>query len=371
VSCQPEGTYLVTGGLGVLGVQVAYWLAERGARRIVLAGRRTLPPRNAWPELTDPRELAQVEAIGSLERHGVTVAMVAVDITDAEAATKLLSPAALALPPIKGVVHAAGVLDNRTLRTLDEESLRTVLGPKVDGALVLHELFPPGSVDFFVLFSSSGQLLGLPGQASYAGANAFLDALAAHRRAAGDTATTSFGWTSWRGLGMSTSSAVIDAELAARGTADISLTEAFAAWEMAARYDLGYAAVLRTIPLEPGGLRPPLLSELPADAPAGPTAASIVDQPWAGLRGAELRACLTEEIRQEVAAETKLAAAEIDLRQPLVEMGLDSVMTVRIRHGLQRRFGLPLPATLFWDRPTIDAVASLLAEVIASDAWPC
>jgi 6-methylsalicylic acid synthase len=169
---------------------------------------------------------------------------------------------------------------------------------------------------------------------------------------------------------MSTSSAVIDAELAARGTADISLTEAFAAWEMAERYDLGYAAVLRTVPLEPGGHRPPLLSELPTDTPVDGPAASIVDQPWAGLSGAELHACLAEQIRREVAAETKLAAAELDPRQPLVEMGLDSVMTVRIRHGLQRRFGLPLPATLFWDRPTIDAVASLLAEVIAGE-WPC
>ncbi|SDI17048.1 type I polyketide synthase [Nonomuraea jiangxiensis] len=366
-ACRPEGTYLITGGLGALGLEVAHWLAARGMRRIVLTGRTALPSRDLWDEVTDPETLARITAIRSLERLGVTVVTVALDIADAVAAAKLLSPAALGLPPIRGVVHAAGVLDNRMLRNLDQESLRTVLRPKVDGALVLHELFPPGSVDFFVLFSSCGQLLGLPGQASYAAGNAFLDVLAAHRRALGDSATTSFGWTSWRGLGMSTSSAAIDIELAARGTADVSPTEAFGAWELAERYDLDYAAVLRTIPLEPGDSRPPLLSELPVAAPAEEAAGEPSATPWAGLRGDELHAVLVQEIGREVAAVTKLSTGEVNPRKPLAEMGLDSVMTGRIRRVLERRFRLQLPATLLWDRPTIDAVASLLVERLEED----
>ncbi|MEA5366924.1 type I polyketide synthase [Amycolatopsis sp., V23-08] len=360
--CQPDGTYLVTGGLGVLGLRVAQWLADRGARRIVLAGRHGLPPRDTWDTETDPETVARLEAVRSLERLGVTVVAVAVDIADHDEAARLLSPAALGLPPFRGVVHAAGVLDNRALRTLDEESLRTVLRPKVAGGLTLHKLFPPGSVDFFALFSSSGYLLGLPGQASYAAANAFLDALAAHRRAAGDRGTTSFGWTSWRGLGMSTSSAIIDVELAARGTADIALADAFAAWEVVEQHDLGYAAVLRTVPLGPGDLRLPVLSALPEDAAQDAGGEQEQDEPWAGLTGPELVAVLTAEIRAQVSAETQLPAAEVDPRRPLVEMGLDSVMTVRIRRGLERRFGLQLPSTLFWDRPTVEAVVELLAE---------
>ncbi|MFG1647662.1 beta-ketoacyl reductase, partial [Amycolatopsis sp. NPDC049252] len=359
--CQPDGTYLVTGGLGVLGLRVAQWLADRGARRIVLAGRHGLPPRDTWDTETDPETVARLEAVRSLERLGVTVVAVAVDIADHDEAARLLSPAALGLPPFRGVVHAAGVLDNRALRTLDEESLRTVLRPKVDGGLTLHRLFPPGSVDFFALFSSSGYLLGLPGQASYAAANAFLDALAAHRRAAGDRGATSFGWTSWRGLGMSTSSAIIDVELAARGTADIALADAFAAWEVVEQHDLGYAAVLRTVPLGPGDLRLPVLSALPEDTTPD-SGEQEQDEPWAGLTGPELVAVLTGEIRAQVSAETQLPAAEVDPRRPLVEMGLDSVMTVRIRRGLERRFGLQLPSTLFWDRPTVEAVVELLAE---------
>ncbi|MFI6277216.1 type I polyketide synthase [Streptomyces sp. NPDC050988] len=361
MTCRPDSTYLITGGLGALGLEVAHWLAGRGARRIVLSGRRALPSRDQWDEVTDPHVLAQVEAVKSLERLGTTVATVALDVSDADAAEKLLAPAALGLPPIRGVVHAAGVLDDRPLRSLDQASLRTVLRPKTEGAWVLHGLFPPGSLDFLVLFSSCGQLLGLPGQSSYAAGNAFLDALAAHRRAIGDTGTVSFGWTSWRGLGMSTSSEVIDAELAAHGTADVTASEAFASWELAERYDLAYAAVLRTLPPEPGQQRPPLLSEVPTDTPDGEFVEET-ETPWAGLAGDELRAFLTSEVSRQVAAETRLSASEVDPHRALAEMGLDSVMTVRIRRALERQFRMPLPATLFWDRPTVQAVADLLTQ---------
>ncbi|WP_410569618.1 type I polyketide synthase [Amycolatopsis sp. cmx-4-61] len=367
LAARPHATYLITGGLGALGLEVAYWLADRGARRIVLAGRRGLPPRARWGELTDEAEIGAVESVVALERLGVTVVPVAVDIADAGDVAAKLSPDALGLPPFRGVVHAAGVLDDRTLGRLDEASLRRVMRPKVEGALNLHHLFEPGSLDFFVLFSSCGQLLGLPGQTSYAAGNAFLDALAAHRRAAGDTGAASYAWTSWRGLGMSTSTAVIDVELAARGTADISVTEAFGAWDLATRHDLGYAVMLRTLPAEPGVRKLALLSELPEEAAAGATAADLVDVPWAGLTGAELSAAVIEEIRKHVAAETGLAASEVDSRRPLIEMGLDSVMTVRIRRGLERRFRFALPATLFWDRPTIEAVAALLTERMAEE----
>ncbi|APU15531.1 MULTISPECIES: type I polyketide synthase [Actinoalloteichus] len=361
--CRPEGTYLVTGGLGALGLDVARRLADRGARRLVLAGRRGLPPRDRWAECVDPADTARIEAVRDLERAGVTVAVVAVDVADPTQARRLLDPATLGLPPIRGVVHAAGVLDDRMLRDLDAESLRRVLRPKLAGALVLHEMFPPGALDFFVLFSSAGQLLGLPGQASYGAGNAFLDTLATHRRRSGDPATTSLAWTSWRGLGMSTSTEVIDAELAARGTADITAAEASDAWDLADRHGLAYAAVLRTVPLGPGDRRPALFADLPDDdrrsdeVPEHPRLSPVADPEGRGTQ-----VMLLEEITRQVAAETRLAVSEVDRHRPLVEMGVDSVMTVRIRRGLERRFDLSLPTTLFWDRPSIDAVAALLAE---------
>jgi 6-methylsalicylic acid synthase len=305
-----------------------------------------------------------VAAVVSLERLGVTVVPLGVDAADGAELHERLS--ALGLPPIRGVVHAAGVLDNRAVRAVDEESLRRVLRPKIAGALALHGLFPPGSVDFFVLFSSCGQLLGLPGQASYAAGNSFLDALALHRRRAGDAAAISLGWTSWRGLGMSVSSKVTDAELAARGVADVGRSEALQAWEFAVSHDLAYAAVLRTLPHEPGERRMPVLSELaelkrPKDS-AGQAAA------WAQLSGPDLFAFLAGDVGRMVAAETGLPAGEIDARRPLVEVGVDSVMTVRLRRSLERTYGVPVPATLLWDRPTVKAIAEWLFERIEGSA---
>ncbi|GAA3749229.1 type I polyketide synthase [Salinactinospora qingdaonensis] len=360
---RPEGTYLITGGLGMLGLEVAHWLAGRGAHRLVLAGRAALPPRAQWDSVCDSETRRRIEGVRSLEALGVTVRTVALDITDREQAQRLLSPAELGLPPIRGIVHAAGVLDNRMLRDLDKESMRTVVAPKAAGAWVLHELFPPNSVDFFILFSSCGLLLGLPGQSSYASGNAFLDALAAHRRANGGDDTVSFGWTSWRGLGMSTSSAVIDTELAARGTADISATEAFQSWEYAERHSSGYFAFLRTIPLEPAMTRPSLLSELAAEEDTDIPAAAG-DAQWEGMSREELYEAVGAEVDAVVAGEIKLPAADLDSRRPLTELGLDSVMSVVIRRNLERRFGVRLAATLLWDRPNTAAISLLLTDLV-------
>jgi 6-methylsalicylic acid synthase len=254
------------------------------------------------------------------------------------------------------------------VQDVDEESLRTVMRPKVEGAWVLHELFPPGSIDFLVLFSSCGLLLGLTGQASYASGNAFLDALASHRSAGGHTDTVSFGWTSWRGLGMSTSSAVIDAELANLGTASISATEAFRCWEFADGYERTYFAVLRTVPLEPGMPRLPLLSERSApDRQDELGATADAEASWSALHPDDLRDYLVGEVCRQVAAELKSAPAELDARRPLAELGLDSVMTVVIRRRLEKLFRLRLPATLLWECPTAAAVAAYLAARLIDD----
>ncbi|MFD9704359.1 type I polyketide synthase [Lentzea sp. NPDC059081] len=354
VDCRPDGTYLVTGGLGVLGLEIARWLAGRGARRIVLAGRRGLPSREGWDEVTDPATVAQIAAVRALEGLGVTVVVAELDVSDRDRAAEALASVTSGLPPVRGVVHAAGVLDNRMLADLDEDSLRQVLRPKADGALVLHELFPPGSLDFLVLFSSCGYLLGLPGQASYGAANAFLDAFAAHRRAAGADDTISFGWTSWRGLGMSTSSELIDGELNARGTADVTATEALRAWEFAERYDGSHFAVLRMLAPEPGMSRPPLLDEVVVEEAV---TEAVPDAEWAGLEGDELREYLVTVVRAQVASEVRLAAEELDIRRPLSEMGLDSVMTLVIRRRLEKLLRLSLPSTLLWTHPTVADIA--------------
>lgn len=360
--CRADGTYLITGGFGALGLEVADWLAGRGARRILLAGRTALPPRRTWPAQSDPATVRRIEAVLRLEARGVSVTSVAVDIADGAAARAALDTDALGLPPVRGVVHAAGVLDDRMLGDLDEASLERVLAPKAGGALVLHELFPPGSTDFFVLFSSVGYQLGLTGQSSYAAANACLDALARHRQAAGDRGSTAYAWTSWRGAGMAVSD-FVDAELADRGCGSVEPADALRAWEYAlGRGARPYVAVLPVT----GAAGLPVLEELSApaqEASDGPGAApGFLAE---GLTREELEVLLLAEVGRQIEAELGLSAQRLDVDRPLTELGLDSVMTQVLRRGLERRLGLKLPATLVWKHPTAAAVAAFLAALLA------
>ncbi|MEU8080909.1 acyltransferase domain-containing protein [Catellatospora citrea] len=352
--CRADATYLITGGLGVLGAEVAAWLVGKGARRIVLAARTGLPPRSGWDAVTDPAVAARIATVRGLEEQGATVAVVAVDIADEAAVRAALDTDVLGLPPIRGIVHAAGVLDNRMLGDLDESSLRHVLRPKAGGLSALGAVFPPGSLDFLALFSSNGLLLGLTGQAAYASANAYLDGWSRARRAAGADDVISFGWTSWRGMGMAVNS-VVDQELADRGVGDITPAQAFAAWDHAAGSGRAHVAVMRTVPAT--AVVPPLLRGLAVE----PAAAETADEPLSGLDGAELHTRLMGEVAGYVGAEVRLPLQDLDVRRPLTELGLDSVMTLVIRRKLERRFRLNLPATLLWNHPTITDVAHYLA----------
>ncbi|GIF72092.1 type I polyketide synthase [Asanoa siamensis] len=363
LQCSPSGTVLITGGLGALGLEVAKWLVDRGARRLLLAGRRGLPPRAEWPAVTDPAVRRQIESVLAIEALGVTVAVVALDITDAEQVAATLAPGALGLPPIRGIVHAAGVVNSDLVDNVDLAGLRDVLGPKVNGPMVLHRLFPPGSLDFFVLFSSCGQFARLSGQASYAAGNSFLDALAAHRNSGGHHETRSMGWSAWHGVGMSADIATTMVEANSRGLGSVSVTDAFRAWSFADRFQASYQAVLHVLPLPADTPRLPMFRELttadPVDTEVGGQRFTI---DLGSLPEAEARERVTADVREQVAAELNLEAADIELKRPLVELGVDSVMTVALRVRLQRRYGLDLPPTILWAKPTVAALSEHVTE---------
>ncbi|MGR8007756.1 type I polyketide synthase [Streptomyces hypolithicus] len=356
-SCRADGTYLITGGLGVLGLELAEHLAQRGARRIVLLGRTAVPPRAEWAARSEDDR--RIGALRRLEAAGVTVSTVAVDITDLAATRAALD--ALGLPPVRGVVHAAGTVHSALLHRLDAGSLREVMRPKTEGALVLHELFPPGSTDFFVLFSSAGPLLGLPGQGAYAAANAYLDALAAHRRSGGAKESVSIAWTSWRGMGMATAAEATDVELAARGTADIAPDLALRAFDQTAAGAPG--ALVAVIGLLCGhtGPRPSLLAELAAGDASQPT--EVPD--WVGLTGDELAAFLLDDVRRRVATVLGVQPTAVGVHRPLTEAGVDSLLASAVRVALERDLGVALPATLLWNYPTVSEIAGFLAGVLA------
>ncbi|KAH7305159.1 polyketide syntase 2 [Rhexocercosporidium sp. MPI-PUGE-AT-0058] len=246
---RPEGTYVISGGLGSLGLEVAAHLVEKGARRLVLLSRRSLPPRKDWDVLTGTMVDA-ISKIKALEELGASIHVLSVDLSAPNSSSGLGAKLdGLNLPPIRGVVHAAGVLEDQLVIATTASSFSRVLAPKIDGALALHVLFPPKVLDFFILFSSCGQLFGFPGQASYASGNAFLDSLAEHRRQQGDN-TVAFQWSSWKGVGGMGDNEFVEAEVESRGFTSITRSEAFAAWEEVAKRDVSQAAVLRSRVLE-------------------------------------------------------------------------------------------------------------------------
>ena len=363
LQCRPTDTYLITGGLGSLGLMVARWLADRGARRILLAGRRGLPPRADWDGDHDVRTRRHIDGVLELEALGVTVRTLALDITDPVEVAAALDPATHGMPAVRGIVHAAGVVRDAMVDKVDREGLHDVLGPKVNGAMVLHRLFPPGTLDFFVMFSSCGQFTRLTGQTTYAAANSFLDALAAHRHADGHTETTSLGWTSWRGVGMSESISSTMLEANSRGLDAISVTEAFRAWAFADGSTSPYHAILRVLAPTTNAPRLPMLRELTATrstTEGGTGQAFSVD--WVDTPEQELRELVTADVREQAAAELSLAAEDLELRRPLVELGVDSVITVALRVRLQGRYGLELPPNILWNKPTIAALADHIVD---------
>ncbi|QIS24139.1 SDR family NAD(P)-dependent oxidoreductase [Nocardia terpenica] len=369
--CRPDGTYLITGGLGALGLEIARWLASRGARRLLLAGRRALPDRARWDEESDPAIRQRIRAVRELEAMGVTVRTIPLDITDRAEAARLLDTDALELPPIRGVVHAAGTLSAQLVHNLDEAALHAVMRPKVEGALVLNALFPPGSLDFLVLFSSSGPLIQESGLAAYGAANAFLDAFAVHRNRSGDRPdTTTFAWAAWRGLGMAagTVTELYNAEAEALGVADITAEQALRAWEFAVRHRVECCSVMRVLPLESGAPRLPLLSELSAAAVSSgtPTRATDSAPDWSALPPEQLHDQLLDEVQAQFEAELGLPEGQLDVRRPLADTGLDSIMTVAIRARLQRRLGTGIPTTLLWTRPTVRSITDYLAEQLTA-----
>lgn len=357
----PEGTYVITGGIGALGLEVADFLVEKGARRLVLVSRRPFPPRRDWENLTGSMGAA-AQKIKHLENLGASIYFVAADIGAPDGSDNLKNALdTLSLPPILGVVHAAGVLEDQIVLATTMDSFHRVLSPKIAGALTLHSIFPPGSLDFFVLFSSCGQLFGFPGQSSYASGNAFLDTLATHRRNLGDNAIA-FQWTSWRGLGMAASTDFINAELESKGITDVTRDEAFRAWEHVAKCDTDHAVVLRSLAFDENEPLPvPILNDIAVRrAGKAPATASAADDGAAGsdntthMSGPELKAYLDTKVRECVVSVLQLSGIdEVNSRAALADLGVDSVMTVTLRKQLQSSLKVKVPPTLTWSHPTV------------------
>lgn len=355
--CSPGGTYLITGGTGALGLRMAQRLADLGARRLLLLSRSGVPDRADWA--AEPR-LESVAAITALEERGVSVHVAAVDIA-APDATDRLHGVLRTLPPVRGVIHAAGVEAAALLVNTTREDIDAAMRPKVHGTLALHRMFPPEQLDWMVLFSSCGYLAGFPGQGAYACANAFLDAMARHRRRLGDR-TTAVAWTAWRGLGMGSDSGFVAAQLEALGMGTVATDDAMRALDLAMCDDHPNVVVL---PVLPAATAVPILADIAPDADDDPNG----DQSAPATRDLDQEA-LAQLVLSAVASQLGRSGSDVDPDAPLVELGVDSIMTVRLRRHLEKQTSLSLPPTLLWEHPTASAVTAMLTEMLAPAREP-
>ncbi|WP_293004132.1 type I polyketide synthase [Mycobacterium sp.] len=349
--CRPDAAYLVTGGLGALGLLTAGWLADRGARRVILAGRTALPPRRAWDsDSNDAATQAKIDAVRALEARGVAVEAVALDIGSLEAMQALLAKRDdEGAVPIRGVVHGAGITDAELFTELEQSRLRRTVWPKIAGAQVLHQTFPPGSLDFMFLTAAAGAVFGVPGQGAYAAANAYLDGLAQARHRQG-CHTVSQDWVAWRGLGFGAEAQIALQELERLGSRAITAEEAFAAWEHLSRYDVAQAVMA------------PMASTTDGSGAAEPAAATPA---WSDMPADEVREQLQSGLRAILARELQLAESELELDRPFAEYGLNSVMAMSVRRDTELFVGIELSATMLFNYPTIVALAEHLAKKVS------
>ena len=354
-----DRTYLVTGGLGGIGCTVAGWLADRGAGAIVLNGRRD----------PDPDAAA---VIAELRERGVAVSVELADMTDAAAVDAMLDRISETLPPLAGVIHSVGVLSDASLTNQSWERFEQVLGPKVLGAWQLHRATADLDLDLFVLFSSVAGVLGNPGQANHAAANAFLDALAAHRRSLG-LAGQSIAWGAWSGLGEAEEQRErIAGQLEAAGTGWITPQQGLRAFDRLVRQDPTapmVAAVDWQVVAEGDQHRSSFVEDLLAAA----SRSDGHDQSQADLLSelgqappAGHEQILAEFLRRELQAVMRLS----NLPAPSAEfadLGMDSLMAVEFRNRVNRGFAGAYSAgnTVVFDYPSVQSLAAHLASELA------
>jgi acyl transferase domain-containing protein len=359
-----EGAYLITGGMRGLGLRVARWMVDRGARHLVLMGRQE-PSAEARAEITD------------MELAGARIEVVRGDVSLPADVARAVSAAG---PALCGVVHSAGLLDDGVLLQQDSGRFRHVLDPKVQGGWNLHQATRRHPLDFFVLFSSVSSLLGSAGQGNHAAANAFLDALA-HLRQRQGRPGLSINWGAWSQIGAA-ADRNLEGQLAARGIGTFTPDQGLEVLEtLMARLD----PQVGVIPVDWARfLAASRAASLPFYEEVERQERRTVTPTAAGPRTAgDLRRRVEEappnQRRKVILAYVKDRAVKVlgldpgqpmDHRQPLNQMGLDSLMAVELKTLLGAGLGLAksLPATLVFDHPSVNDLTDFLArEVFAID----
>lgn len=353
-----DAAYLITGGLGDLGLLCARWLAKQGARHLVLLGR------------SKPSDAAQ-RVIDELRDATVNVVTAQVDVADPGQLSAMFAQMKRELPPLRGIIHAAGVLADGTIPQMDRERFVKAYAPKVLGAWNLHTLTADQPLDFFILFSSVAAVLGTPGQANYAAGNAFLDALARFRRSQ-HLPALSINWGPWSEIGLAAEQSNRGERLSQQGLRSITPAQGLDAmsllmaqkdaqysvmWFDAGMWRTAYARAAHASLLRG-------LGDQPITATTKTTGRNIRDELMSVENDKQRRTLFENYLREQVAQVLHFAPARVGLDKPLRTLGLDSLMSIELRNRLERGLQLALPASLIWNYPTIHALTAFLAEKI-------
>ncbi|MBT3221749.1 MAG: SDR family NAD(P)-dependent oxidoreductase [Proteobacteria bacterium] len=361
VEIKARGAYLVTGGLGGLGLEAGRWLAHQGAGQVVLLGRNGVG--------TD----AQRDGIAEMESAGSKVTVATADVANYGELRRCLdqlrsNPAGL---PLRGIIHGAGRFD---FAMLGEQSLarcREVMAPKVAGAWHLHQLSLHEALDFFIFYSSAAGLLGSLSLAPYAAANSFLDGLAHYRRAQGLVAT-SINWASFSDAGLATTPEFRRYRSLSQGLRQLRSAEGN--WVLdrvleTAPVQVGVAGldVAKLAEIFPQTADWPYLSELHRLDPVVGEARGKDEALLASLRGcdqARQLELMQSYVRQRVGDIIQIDAGEIDYEAKLFDLGINSLLSLELRNELEVALGIPLSSTLVWTYPTVIALAERCLELL-------
>ncbi len=355
-----DATYLLTGGLGALGLHIAHWMVEHGAKQLVLLGRS-----GAKPEVR--------QSLQALEEAGATVTVKAVDVSNFSHLRDVMEEIKLSHPPLRGVIHAAGVIADGMLISQTWDQFKVALAPKVLGGWHLHTLTKDLPLDFFVMFSSITALVGSQGQANYTAANTFLDALAHYRHQQGLPAL-SINWGAWSEIGMAAQHKT-EERLETKGLGKISPAQGVQILEQLLLQpqmpQVGVIPVDWTHFLASDRV-PPFLSHFAPKVtsstaqPSTPTADLLAQ--LEALPPAEQRDHLMSSIQSLVAKVLGFNSLDlVGLQTGFFDMGVDSLTSIEVRNRLQASLKCSLPATLLFKYSTVEKVADyLLNEVLTS-----
>jgi phthiocerol/phenolphthiocerol synthesis type-I polyketide synthase D len=352
VVVRPGASYVITGGLGGLGLVTAEWLVSQGAGAVVLNGRSA-------PSADTERALV------ALRGRGAEVHVVLGDISDGETARRCVAAAEEGGRELRGVVHGAAVLDDRTVPSMTAQACRRVWRPKAWGAWHLHQACDGRPLDFFAIYSSAASILGSPGQAAYAAANGWVDALVGWRQSLGLPATA-LNWGPWAEVGLARDQ---------HGQALEPMTTAEGLEALAALLsgDRSQTVVARLVPHRILAAFPHL-SEVPFFHALGAEVRGLVrDDDWSGPEGLSLVSPqeasrrVRDRLRARIAAVMGFEASEVNTSAPLTSLGMDSLLAVRIRNSVAEDFSLTLPLALVLQGVSLDELAAEICRELAID----